>query len=596
MKKDYALEVLNPRGILGAKGFQGLLTPRPATLEGKRIAILHEKPDSLLFFDPLEKFLKERYPTAEIGRIEGGIHILDEAHIEQLKKYDVFIEGVRSTAGSEGDKPVAFEKAGIPGVHVALDEMLPQRKRCARANGIPTIRIVVVPCERWFATENKKENFESLVKDYVDDIIHALTDPLTEEEKNPRPIEYDYSSLRFEGSDYSEALDSFQTYYLNHGLCDGIAVVPPTKEAVDRMLTGSNFSRDEVLGIMSPGFGEATVEKVAINAVMAGAKPEYLPVIITAVRMLCEPAFDLYHLVSSIVQTHLFVAVNGPIAKELGMTSGMGYLGPGNPVNNVIGRAISLCLINLGWLDFDFDSGMSGQPSRFCNIVFCENDDSPWKQYSALKGFSTEDSTVMVEEAMGIEAGFLGPDSMPSGLWTEGVEADLEKLVKKVMPGKSTLQLAMEQANDLHSPVLARSKTVLQQISARTYMLIIHPWLAEQLAARGYTKESLIRYLCDSHRLPWEYFSGKVQAEILELAKSGDMPALTADDCKPGGKIPVMNYEKLAVFVAGPKEGQSLGFISQGSYNGFRRGYYAPGKPVFNIRKITNAMLTKAGK
>jgi hypothetical protein len=151
----------------------------------------------------------------------------------------------------------------------------------------------------------------------ADEIIHALTDPLTDEEKNPKPFEYDTSDLRFEGKDYSEAFDQFQTYFLENGLSDGVAVAPPTPEAVRKMLTGTSRKPDEVCRRSAAGRGIVTVEKIAVNAVMAGAKPEYMPVLITVLEMLCDPDFYTYHLFASINGTSLLVAVGGPSQKNL---------------------------------------------------------------------------------------------------------------------------------------------------------------------------------------------------------------------------------------------------------------------------------------
>ena len=115
------------------------------------------------------------------------------------------------------------------------------------------------------------------------------------------------------------------------------------------MLTGTSRDPQEVVGVMVPRNGRCTVEKIAVNAVMAGAKPEFLPVIIAAIEALTDKAFNLYHIQNGALCSRPVIWVNGPIVKEIGMNCRSGYLGPGNRANASIGRSINLCMINLGW-------------------------------------------------------------------------------------------------------------------------------------------------------------------------------------------------------------------------------------------------------
>ena len=171
------------------------------------------------------------------------------------------------------------------------------------------------------------------------DIVRALTDPLTDAEKNVRDIDYDYSPKKFTGANYSEAYEKFMQYCMDNALIDGLAVAPPTKEAVDWMLTGTSYPRDKVIGLMYPKSGIATVEKIAICAVMAGAKPEWLPVIITIIETITAKDFNQFHIVNEILPS---IFISGPIIKELGLNNKVGYLAPGHRANSSIGRAILL--------------------------------------------------------------------------------------------------------------------------------------------------------------------------------------------------------------------------------------------------------------
>lgn len=604
MKEKCVLKVRNPRSVRKIEGFQGLTAPRLTSLDGKRIATICMKTDGALFLDPLEEQLRKRYPTATVERLSSVRSVASE--IEALRNYDAWVFGVRNTGGTATEECGEYEKAGVPGVVVILDSYhLDQHKRWAMIGGVPTLRYAPVSSERWFAAANKPENFIGIAEDYVDTIVHALTDPLTEEEKNPKFPEYDYSDLIFEGEDYTDAFKKFQTYFLDHELSDGIPVAPPTEEAVAEMLTGTSRKPEEVLaGLMPPSNGIVTIEKIAVNAVMAGAKPEYLPVIITAVEMLCDPRIYAWHHFSSMNSTNLLVVVGGPIAKELGMNSGVGYLGPGNRANNTIGRAISLCALNLGWMEYTkYDGGMYGQPSQFCNLVFCENEElSPWEPYQVSQGFSPKDSTVMVEEVFKIDGTFWKAiDNLPSGIWTYGMQADLDRLAEMTAGHKPALLLASQGKSEIHLWSTLQ-KDPLPMIDGSTYMLVLYPGQARQLAAAGFTRESLVEYIGNRYRIPWMDFDSELQEGLLKLAESGEIPGLSVSDCKPGGTIPIFNTDHVGIMVAGPISGQTLGLRCMGSFN-MKTDSHMPvvaegkgGRCPYFIKKITGATLTEAGK
>jgi hypothetical protein len=363
MKGNVLLEVLNPRSVREMNDVQGLTASRLTGIEGKRIAIMYCLPESVFFSYALQKTMQEKYPTATIDCMQAGMN--SEANIKFLREnnFDAFVEGVRLSGGWDVEPPADYEKAGIPGVHMCMDTMYPQATFSALSHGIPLIRIVAIPAMKWIKAENKAENFPAIAEDVLDEVVHALTDPLTEDEKNPPPCGFDYGNRFFEGKDCDEAYDKFQKYFTENNFSDGLPVVPPTPEAVKAMLAGTSRDPNEVIkGVMQPGRGLVTIEKIAINAVMAGAKPEYLPVIITAVELLCDPGFLSWHALAAINSNHLLISVGGPIAKEIGMSGRGAFFGPGNPVNNTIGRAVSLCALNLGWIEYETHGGCTASP------------------------------------------------------------------------------------------------------------------------------------------------------------------------------------------------------------------------------------------
>jgi hypothetical protein len=224
------------------------------------------------------------------------------------------------------------------------------------------------------------------------EIIDALTKPLTEAEKNPA-ITQKPKRPRLMDPD-SEA--HIHELFLRNGWTDGLPIVLPTEEKVAEMLTGTDHDPQEVVGMMSitthEEMKEYTVEKVAVNAVMAGARPEHLPVIL-AIASTQHAAMP-----SSTGSYGSMVVVNGPVAKTIGMNSGVGAMGPFNYANSVIGRAWTLMSINFG----DARAGDTfmasiGNGLSFTNQCCAENEGkSPWKPFHVRKGFNAAESTVSV--------------------------------------------------------------------------------------------------------------------------------------------------------------------------------------------------------
>ena len=160
----------------------------------------------------------------------------------------------------------------------------------------------------------------------------------------------------------------------------GLLLIPPTAERLKWMLAGTSRDPNEVIGRIAPKNGIATIEKIAVNAVMAGARPEYLPVIITILEAVSDPRFDLLHMTASTGSFSLQIMVNGPIAERIHLNSGIGLMGYGWRANNTIGHAVRLCLINLGHVwPAENDMALIGRPSSHTCHVFAENErQSPW--------------------------------------------------------------------------------------------------------------------------------------------------------------------------------------------------------------------------
>jgi hypothetical protein len=185
---------------------------------------------------------------------------------------------------------------------------------------------------------------------------------------------------------------------------DGLPVVPPTPERVARMLTGTTRAPDEVVAVAPPDLVECTVEKIAVNAVMAGCKPEYLPVVIAAVDAACTDEFNAHGLLCTTWFSGPLVLVNGPMGRAIGMNSGVNVLGQGNRANATIGRALQLVIRNVGGgRPGEIDRATFGNPGKY-TFCFAEREhDSPWEPLHVERGFAREQSTVTLFAAGGVQ-------------------------------------------------------------------------------------------------------------------------------------------------------------------------------------------------
>jgi hypothetical protein len=224
----------------------------------------------------------------------------------------------------------------------------------------------------------------------MQEVVDALTRPLTEEEKNPKPARGE-PRPRLLKPDTEENLHRL---FLENGWTDGAPIVLPTEERVAHMLTGTAADPGQVVGQMTITIHqeklEYTVEKVAVNAVMAGAGPDHLPVIL-ALAASEEPSMP-----SSTTSFGRMGVVNGPIREEIGMNSGLGALSPFNHANTVIGRAWTLMTINLAdsRLGETF-MGSTGNIMNYNNMLFAENEErSIWEPFHVRKGFKKDESVI----------------------------------------------------------------------------------------------------------------------------------------------------------------------------------------------------------
>jgi hypothetical protein len=206
-------------------------------------------------------------------------------------------------------------------------------------------------------------------------------------------------TLRIEGG-----LDAVNDRFMTEGWSDGLPIVPPTPKRVRRQLEFTDRDPTEVIGVLPPFLGAATVHTIAVNAVMAGCRPEYFPVVLAGVAAIAEPAFNLTSLQATTNPVTTLLIVNGPIARELDINAAGNCFGPGWRANATIGRAVRLCALNIGGgSPHLMDKATHGQPGKF-TMCAAENESlTPFEPFHVERGFAETSSTVTAFSVTGTQ-------------------------------------------------------------------------------------------------------------------------------------------------------------------------------------------------
>ena len=190
----------------------------------------------------------------------------------------------------------------------------------------------------------------------------------------------------------------------DRGWTDGLPIVPPTDLRVGRMLSGTNRKPEEIIGLVPPNLPECTVEKVAINAVMAGCRPEYMPIVLAVVEAALKPEFSMHGLLATLGFAGPVVIANGPVTKRIGMNSKGNALGQGNRANASIGRTLQLLIRNVGGgIPQEVDRSILGNPGKY-TFCFAEDEDDPnWIPLNVARGATPGTSTVTLFHGDGVQ-------------------------------------------------------------------------------------------------------------------------------------------------------------------------------------------------
>ncbi len=407
---------------------------------------------------------------------------------------------------------------GVPTVSLHTKVFERAVRSVARVSGMPRARYAFVPMP---VMGKSPEELRAYVdgndpitgRPVMQEVIEGLTRPLDDEEL--KGVTFERSTPRLVEPDTEENLHQL---FLENNWTDKLPIILPTEERVAEMLAHTSRKPDEVVGHMRPTlfreYWEYTVEKVAVNAVMAGARPEYFPVI------LALAATGTSARGSTTSSMAAMAVVNGPIRHEIGMNAGIGAMAPYNHANATIGRAYGLLSQNLqgGSVPGLTYLGSQGNNYMYNSITFAENEErSPWEPFHVQHGFKPTDSTVSVFTGCRHTSFTLG---LRETYWREHVRNMLRGI-------------------DPHNPPT----------------LLLDPITARQFIDRGGfdTKEKLIHWIYENARMPageyWDY--QLIQNYIYPRATFGEEPWATLLKAAPDELIPMFREGDIHVVVVG---------------------------------------------
>ncbi len=310
---------------------------------------------------------------------------------------------------------------------------------------------------------------------------------------------------------------AFSQECIRRGWSDGLPLIPPTPDRVFEMLDAVERDPLEILGVLSPRQGEATVQVVAINAVMAGCRPQQFPVVLSAVEAIAQPPFNLDGINATTHPCAVFVLVSGPAARAAGVHGGAGCFGPTFPANATIGRAVRLVQLNVaGATPGRGDRATQGTPAKFAFCAAEREDASPWPPFQTTRALEPEQSAVTVWACEG-----------PHNIQDHGSNT-AEGILQ-------TIAGAMGQAGS--NNILGKGEPVLA----------FGPEHAATVAEGGWSRAEVQEYLWENARFPASRLSPEFLSAVNDRMAGGSLPRHGADDLLPITDRP----EEIHLIVAG---------------------------------------------
>lgn len=430
----------------------------------------------------------------------------------------------------------AAEKAGIPSATIVATGFLGQAKVVAKALGMANLGIAEYPGVIMNqSAEELRRNTEELL---ASNIVRALTEPVRSAVKLREPAP---SDIVFKGT-----LDEVNEFFLQKQWSDGLPVIPPTLDRIQAFLRFTDRKPDDLIGVLAPENRESTIWNVAVNGVMAGCRPEYMPVLVAIVEAIAEPDFHLRDAGSTPGWEPLIV-LNGPIVKELGFNYESGVLRAGRQANTSIGRFIRLYMRNVAGLRIAPGSTDKGSIGLGLNVVLAENEDAVdelgWESFSSQRGFARGDNVVTVQSAL----------SPTIPIYSAGDRAaDHVETFVEIFGGTCAFWSHTAVRKGKFFP-----------------LLVISPGVARVIAGDGWTKSDIQQYLFEHTKVPvrtlekhaWQI--GFSEYDLRAFVEDGVVSKDYVQSDDPDRLVPAfIKPEWIGVVVSGdPGRNQSKGFV-----------------------------------
>lgn len=416
-----------------------------------------------------------------------------------------------------------------------------------RRLGMPELPFAVVPYPMAGVSTEEAQNRARAV---LGDMVSGIT-------VQPQALAASPKAKAGKGYDVTLTLDdaSFEginRYFYDKRWGDGLPMVPPTAARVAALLRHTDLAPDRVLGKMGPSWNSTTVHHVAVNAVMAGCRPEYFPVVLAGIQAILDPEFNLYGVQGTTNPAGVMLLVNGPIARELDINGGANLFGQGWYANGTIGRAVRLCMINIGGgLPGVGDMSTLGNPNKWGSCIAENEAASPWPPFHVGRGFMAGTSTVTaVATAAPQNVIELSADPI----------AILDSLARAILSsGSNCVYLD-------HQP-----------------MVVLSPVQATHIAGAGFDKKAIQRYLWEHGKIEFKGFS-ETSDKTIRRWKPQCLKLENGKEVLYPTRIP----EDIGVVVAGGDSGPHSAVLA--TFNGTklvtRPITRADGTPVTSVREL----------
>ena len=479
---DYQV-IVDPAGQL--EGIRNKLSPRsPNILKDAVIGVLHNsKPNGDLLMEFVVEWLIKEHGVKDVVRVRKqtpGIGV-NEEQIAALSGCAVILNGTgdcgNCTSWTVHDT-VTLERLGFPTVMFGTDEFTYLAHLESESLGLGALSRVVVPHP---INAQPREAIAAKAEAVREEVLRFLTTPaeqLSSEHYETCQLgavdAHEKSAARISvGSSYEALAD----YLDEAGLGDGLPVVAPTPSRVERMLQWTDRDPDEVIAHIMPNGAAATVEKIAANAVMAGCRPMYLPLVIAGVQGMTQPAFNLLGVQATTHTVAPLMVVSGPLAEQVGLNSGAGLFGPGFQANAAIGRTIRMILLNIGGARPGLlDKSTMGQPGKFSYCIAENHARSPWEPLHVERGLPEGASMVAIVPGE-------GPHTVHDNQSTTG-----EGLLHVICGS-----IAQTGSNN--------------SVFDADFLVVIGPEHAATMARDGFSKRDVQEYIFNNARIPLSKWS-----------------------------------------------------------------------------------------